>query len=173
MRELCQAFGKRIESISITGKAGIVCGNKYDIMIPSYLIPQLGDGVHEFPGKRNNLSPEVVEKLVTRELVHSGKPMLTVPGTAIQNELLLLYYMSKYGILGLEMEGVPYLGSIEKEYMSGTLRDDLEINVGYWGSDNPLSVTETLAENHMDRGFIPTYAIIIGILNNALNNGIK
>jgi hypothetical protein len=171
MRELCEAFQKRIESISITGKAGIVCGSKYDIMLPNYLLPQIDGGIYEFPKGRNSLRKEDIAPFVTQEQVFSGGPMLTVPGTAIQNDLLLQYYMVTYGILGLEMEGVPYLEAIEKAHKRGILRDNIMLNVGYWGSDNPLSTADSLAEDHMDRGFIPTYAIIIGILNKALNNG--
>jgi hypothetical protein len=169
MTELCDAFTKRIQSISITGKAGIVCGDRYDVMLPTVIIPQIEGGIYQFPHNRNNLRREALEHIMNRNAIHDGGPMLTVPGTAIQNEFVLYDYMVRYGILGLEMEAGPYFDAIEKARQRQILRDDIQLNVGYWGSDNPLKPTETLASNHMELGFDPSYNLIIGILNTALN----
>jgi len=166
MDELCENFGKRIKSISITGKAGIVCGNKYDIMLPTSVIPQIEGGIYHFPGQKNHLKVKHLEGLLEKEKVYTGGPMLTVPGTAIQNDLVMYDYMVRYGILGLEMEAAPYFDAIEKACERGILRKDIMLNVGYWGSDNPLNPSESLAESHMDKGFNPTYALIIAMLNN-------
>jgi len=169
MTELCEGFGKRIESISITGKAGIVCGSRYDIMLPTFIIPQIEGGVYHFPGRKNSLLSDHIKVLDPDKKVHVGGPILTVPGTAIQNELVMYDYMVRYGILGLEMESAPYFDSIEKSSERGLLRKDIMVNVGYWGSDNPLVNSETLAENHMEKGIVPSYLIIIAVLNNVLN----
>jgi hypothetical protein len=170
MRALCEAFNTQIESISITGKAGILCGGKYDIMIPNYILPQIGDGIYYFPGqnqiKKNNLLTDVDFGADVK--VHTGGPMLTVPGTAIQNDRVLDYYCKVYKALGLEMEAGPYFDAIEKAFGRGLLRDDIKICVGYWGSDNPLDPRHSLAEKHLDRGFVPTYALMVAILNKVL-----
>lgn len=169
MRELCHTFGKRIESISIMGKAGIVCGNKYDIMLPSYFVSQIEGGIYDLPARKNNLNKKDLEGLTDENKVHTEGPMLTVQGTAIQNNLVLKYYMSIYGILGLEMEGIPYIEAIHRAYTRKLLQKDIKINVGYWGSDNPLKASESLSEDHMDKGNVPTYALTIAMLKNILN----
>jgi hypothetical protein len=173
MAELCEAFGKRMESVSITGKAGIVCGDRFDVMLPNAIISQVREGIYRFPGRMNWLQQHQIEKILGRGRVHSGGPMLTVPGTAIQNDLVLMDYMTRFGILGLEMEATPYCDSIEKACLRGTLGDDVMVNVGYWGSDNPLKTGESLAQGHMAKGCEPSYALILGVLSNTLNRTIK
>lgn len=168
MKELCIGLKDRIESISISGKAGLTCehmgGKKFDIMIPEYVLPQIDSGVYDFP-TGNGLKKRDFKGLFPECNVHNGGPMLTVPGTAMQSDLLLKYYIADYNILGVEMEASPYLDAIEKRYMNRTLRKDLVLNVGYWASDVPLDPNATLAENHMEHGIVPSYAINIAILN--------
>ncbi len=170
MRELAEAFSKRIESISIIGKAGIVCGSRFDIMLPTYLIPQeLETGVHDFPNG-NQLRKEDFEGLVNCR-VHTGGPMLTVPGIAIQNEMVLRYLMRKYSIEGLEMEGVPYLRSIRRAEKIGLLCSNIIFCIGYWGSDNPLLTDEVLAKSHMGGGAPSASALTVAVLAKTLNKG--
>jgi hypothetical protein len=170
MDELCDSFGTRIESISITGKAGILCGRLYDIMLPDFIIPQIeGGGVYNIPNGGNRLKKEQLQDYYSAHKIHDNGSMLTVPGTAIQNELVLMDYLERYNTLGLEMEAAPYFDSIEKAYARKKLRKDIMMNVGYWASDNPLNEAETLAEDHMDQGFEPTYSIMAAVLNNVLN----
>jgi hypothetical protein len=170
MRELTEGFSTRIESISIIGKAGIVCGERFDIMLPTYLIPQeLETGVHDFPNG-NQLRKEDLEGLVTCK-VHTGGPMLTVPGIAIQNEIVLRYLMSKYRIEGLEMEGVPYLRSVRRAEKIGMLCKDILFCIGYWGSDNPLRPHETLGTSHMAGGAMAASALTVAVLAKTLNVG--
>ncbi len=170
MRELTEAFSKRIESISIIGKAGIVCGERFDIMLPTYLIPQeLETGVHDFPNG-NQLRKEDFDGLVNCR-VHSGGPMLTVPGIAIQNETVLKYLMLKYNIEGLEMEGVPYLRSIRRAEKIGLLCNNIIFCIGYWGSDNPLRTEEVLAKSHMAGGAASASALSVAVLSKTLNKG--
>lgn len=170
MRELIEAFSNRIESISIIGKAGIVCGNRFDIMLPTYLIPQeIETGVHDFPNG-NQLTKEDFEGLVGCE-VHTGGPMLTVPGIAIQNEIVLRYLMRKYNIQGLEMEGVPYLRMIRRSEKIGLLCKDVLFCIGYWGSDNPLHPDQLIARSHMGSGAIAASALTVAVLTKTLNKG--
>ncbi len=170
MRELAEAFSKGIESISIIGKAGIVCGSRFDIMLPTYLIPQeLETGVHDFPNG-NQLRKEDFEGLVNCD-VHTGGPMLTVPGIAIQNEMVLRYLMRKYNIEGLEMEGVPYLRSIRRAEKIGLLCSNIIFCIGYWGSDNPLLTDEVLAKSHMAGGAPSASALTVAVLAKTLNKG--
>jgi hypothetical protein len=170
MRELVEAFSKRIESISIIGKAGIVCGERFDIMLPTYLIPQeIETGVHDFPNG-NQLVKSDFEGLVKSQ-VHVGGPMLTVPGIAIQNEIVLRYLMRKYNIEGLEMEGVPYLRVIRRAEKIGLLCKDLLFCIGYWGSDNPLRPFELIAQSHMGSGAVSSNALTVAVLTKTLNKG--
>lgn len=166
--ELCNSLGNRIDSISIMGKAGITCGNRFDIIIPSYIIPQINGGPYEFPDP-NRLSESDFSGLLTDQKVYSNGPILTVPGTAMQNELVLYYYIHNYGILGLEMEAAPYLEAVIKAEKKGVIRDNIGLNIGYWASDNPLNSEETLAESHMEKGSIPSYALNLAILNKVLH----
>ena len=169
MRALCDAFGQTIDSISITGRAGTVSGKFCDVMLPSYVLPQISDGVYGFPNG-NQLETQEDYLRSCGVAVHKGGPMLTVPGTAIQNRLVLLHYMDKYGILGLEMEAAPYLDAIEKSQFRKLLRPDIKMNVGYWASDVPLDPKQTLARPHMEAGTKASYALITAILKNVLNN---
>lgn len=170
IRELIEAFANRIESISIIGKAGIVCGDRFDIMLPTYLIPQeIETGVHDFPNG-NQLTPADLEGLVDSR-IHTGGPMLTVPGIAIQNETVLRYLMRKYNIEGLEMEGVPYLRMIRRAEKIGLLCKDVLFCIGYWGSDNPLHPDELIAKSHMGTGALSASALTVAVLTKALNKG--
>jgi hypothetical protein len=170
MRELVEAFSARIESISIIGKAGIVCGNRFDIMLPTYLIPQeIETGVHDFPNG-NQLTRDDFEGLLSSR-VHTGGPMLTVPGIAIQNEVVLRYLIRKYNIEGLEMEGVPYLRMIRRAEKIGLLCKNILFCIGYWGSDNPLHPDELIAKSHMGSGAASASALAVAVLAKTLNKG--
>lgn len=170
IRELIEAFSTRIESISIVGKAGIVCGNRFDIMLPTYLIPQeIETGVHDFPNG-NQLTREDIEDLTSSQ-IHTGGPMLTVPGIAIQNETVLRFLMRTYNIEGLEMEGVPYLRMIRRAEKIGLLCRDLLFCIGYWGSDNPLHTDQLIAQSHMGSGAVSASALSIAVLRKALAKG--
>jgi hypothetical protein len=139
-------------------------------MLPSYIVPQIEDGgTYTFPKGKNGLTENNFSDLKTESAIFSNGPMLTVQGTAIQNRQVLEDYVKRYKIIGLEMEAAPYLDAIEKAISRGALRKNLKLNIGYWGSDNPLNNNETLAEQHMNKGFNPAYNLIIGILRNTLN----
>lgn len=172
MRGLCETLGRLIESISITGKAGLTCicegGKRFDLILPTYVVPQIVGGIYNFP-TGNSLRKEDFKDLSKGINVHTGGPVLTVPGTAMQSDLLFYYYIARDNILGVEMEAAPYLDAIEKAYKRDQLRKDIMLNVGYWASDVPMNTDETLAEEHIDKGFISSYALILATLNKVLN----
>jgi hypothetical protein len=184
MRELCETFKNRIESISITGKAGLTTiepeAGRFDIMLPTYVLPQIEYGLYDFPNG-NQLQTEDFDNLIRgikvpgkngqlRNLrIHNSGPVLTVPCVAMQSDILLKYYIDRDNTIGVEMEAVPYLDAIIKEHRRGYLRKDLMINVGYWASDVPLDPEESLAEDHMNWGFLPSYALNLAILGKVLN----
>jgi hypothetical protein len=172
LRELTEAINKRIESISIMGKAGIICegGKKYDIMLPKYIVPLMPDGgVYHFPGG-NQLTHEDFTGLTDAQ-VFSDFPMLTVPGIAIQSAAILEFFKKRYRVLGPEMEAKPYCDAIARADAIGFLCDRIIFNIGYWGSDNPLNPEELLARDHMLKGSKSANALVIAILNKTLNHG--
>jgi hypothetical protein len=172
VRELCARWGTAIESISIMGKAGIIGGNKYDIMLPDYIIDQRTEMFVDFPGQRNHLTEDDV-KMFFDGTIHSGGPFLTVPGTSTQNQDLNEYYRQAYGIIGLEMEARHYLQGIETVFRmkDNRLCDDIMVNAGYWASDNPQKRGESLGAEHMEGGCVPANALCLAILNKVLNEG--
>jgi hypothetical protein len=170
MWQLFELLGKRIDSVSVTGKAGTLCGKKYDIMIPSGFLYQIELPYFSFPKNGNDLTAQEISEFVDEDCtIHTNRPMLSVPGTAIQNAQVLKYYKSKYKVLGDEMEGVPYMGAIKRARVSETLRSDVKVRACYWASDCPLDQNQLLSEDHMEKGLSPTYAIILGILPKILN----
>lgn len=154
-----------IKSISIMGKAGILKGNKGDIMIPNS---------HIFEGQANNypftncLSIENFKNLKLN--VYSG-PMITVLGTSLQNKYLLKYFKeSTWKVIGIEMEGAHYqkaiqLASMIKKHIS----KNIELRYAYYASDNPLKTGSTLASGGLGMdGVKPTYIITEKILEQIL-----
>jgi hypothetical protein len=167
MQELCEAFSRQITGIGMIGKAGILRddGSKFDIMLPTRVQKQLKGGIYFFPN--GNKLTAVDFKGFDGKIFDNG-PMLTVPGTVMQNETVYRHYMRVANIIGAEMEAAHYSDSIIKDHAYGILRPDVEMYVGYWASDNPLKPNESLAESHMDRGYVPLYALISATLNKFL-----
>lgn len=172
MSGLCENLGRNIKSVSIMGKAGItrLNGQRFEIMLPDYVVEQADRSIiHDFPNG-NSLTGADFEGIFSG-VIHNSGPMLTVPGTAMQSDLLLYHFMHRYNVLGVEMEAGPYVEALKNAHKIGKLNKDVMINVGYWSSDNPLNPDETLAENHMVRGAIPSYALAIATLNRIFRNG--
>jgi hypothetical protein len=89
-----------VESVSIMGKAGILQGDKGDIMIPSAHI-------NEGTGDNYPFDNELTAAMLSGNgiPVFAG-PMVTVLGTSLQNKDLLKFFRdSTWGVIGLEMEG--------------------------------------------------------------------
>jgi len=151
-----------IQSISIMGKAGILKGNKGDIMLAT---------AHVFEGTSDNYIFE--NDLHAREFdtsveVYTG-PMLTVLGTSLQNRDVLHKFLEDWKTVGLEMEGGHYQRAISAAIIKGNISKDVTLRYAYYGSDNPLMTGHTLAAGAMgEEGVKPTYMITKVLLEKIL-----
>lgn len=153
-----------VQSISIIGKAGILDGDKGDIMIPT---------AHIFEGTADNYPLNNHFELATYEdttKVFHG-PMITVLGTSLQNKDILDYFKnSSWGVIGLEMEGAHLQKAIQAASMiRNSVNKDIKLSYAYYASDNPLVTGSTLASGSLGlAGVKPTYLITISMLNKIL-----
>lgn len=155
-----------VESVSIMGKAGILEGNKGDIMIPS---AHINEGTGDNYPFENELRAEMFEGQGIP--VYSG-PMVTVLGTSLQNrDLLRFFNQSTWGVIGLEMEGAYYQKAIQSaSKIRKSINPDVKVRYAYYASDNPLETGSTLASGGLGTtGVKPTYLITIKILEQLFN----
>jgi len=155
-----------VESVSIMGKAGILEGNKGDIMIPSAHI-------NEGTGDNYPFENELTQELLSGQgiPVYSG-PMVTVLGTSLQNrDLLKFFNESTWGVIGLEMEGAYYQKAIQSaSKIRKSINPNVKVRYAYYASDNPLETGSTLASGGLGTtGVKPTYLITIKILEQIFN----
>ena len=156
----------RIGSINIMGKAGILCGDKGDIMIPN---------AHVFEGSTDNYPFK--NELKTSQFKLDGievfaGTMITVLGTSLQNEDILKYFLkSSWSAIGLEMEGAHYQKAIQvASKIRNSISSRVKLRYAYYASDNPLKTGSTLASGSLGaEGVEPTYAITIEILKGILS----
>jgi len=155
-----------MESVSIMGKAGILEGDKGDIMIPS---------AHIFEGTADNYPFE--NELKKDELeghgvdIYEGS-MITVLGTSLQNkELLKFFHDSTWHVIGLEMEGAHYQKAIQAaSKVRRSINPNVKVRYAYYASDNPLKTGSTLASGGLGTsGVRPTYLITRKILEQIFN----
>jgi hypothetical protein len=173
MDELLKPYGKNdkktllnVRSISIMGKAGILCGTKGDVMIPN---------AHVFEGSADNYPFE--NKFDTSSLNDSGLnvfkgPMITVLGTSLQNKDILRYFLkSSWKAIGLEMEGAHYQKAIQAaSKIRNSIKKDVHLRYAYYASDNPLETGSTLASGGLGIGGVKsTYLITLSILKSIFN----
>ncbi len=151
-------------SIAIMGKAGILAGQKGDIMLPT---------AHVFEGTSDNY---IVENDLKKDdfpkdvNVYAG-PMVTVLGTSLQNRDVLEKFQSDWQTVGLEMEGGHYQRAINAEIIKGNIPKHTKIRYAYYASDNPLMSGHTLAAGEMGLdGIKPTYLITKIIIEKILTN---
>ncbi len=171
--ELLKPYGKNsnkhhlnIDSISIMGKAGILEGEKGDIMILS---------AHFFEGTADNYPFE--NELKKEELEGQGVniyegSMITVLGTSLQNkELLKFFHDSTWNVIGLEMEGAHYQkASQAASKVRKSINPNVKVRYAYYASDNPLETGSTLASGGLGTsGVKPTYFITRKILEQIFN----
>ena len=166
VEQLFREFRQKISSFSIMGKAGTVVGGRGGIMLPTYLLKEGSRDVYDFPFG-NGLTAEDLLDLNLGE-IHSGGPMLTVAGTIMQNAKMLRKYREEWNILGLEMEGIPYVRALHQCLKRNWVSPDLDVLVGYYASDAPLEVGETLVRQLAFEGLTPTYGLNIAILRGIL-----
>lgn len=166
--ELLKPYKKRpnlqfldVRSISIMGKAGILVGEKGDLMIPS---------AHIFEGTADNYPFK--NQLCKADFEGNGLEvfegtMVTVLGTSLQNrDILSFFHESTWNVIGLEMEGVHYQKAIQSaSKIRKSIRQDVEVRYAYYASDNPLKSGHTLASGGLGKtGVKPTYLITDKIL---------
>jgi hypothetical protein len=143
-------FGSKARSLNVMGKAGGLVGKRTDILISEKIFyDKTNDMTNVNVG---NLEIEKIHQLINADLpigheptnIHIG-PMLTVSGTILQNEFLLLYYKSVMGCIGLEMEGYFYAKEIESAIKHMILKNKFYTRCFYYTSDLPLDPTQNLA----------------------------
>jgi hypothetical protein len=165
MDELLKPVGKlffNVQSINIMGKAGILEGEKGDIMVPT---------AHVFEGTADNYPLQNLFSKADFEghglRVFEG-PMITVLGTSLQNKDILQYFLeSSWKAVGLEMEGAHYQKAIQSaSRIRNSINPDVVVRYAYYASDNPLLTGHTLASGSLGLdGVKPTYLITINMLN--------
>ena len=152
----------QVKSINVMGKAGILSGDKGDIMIPN---------AHIFEGSADNYP---FENSLSADLFNPNGlkvfegPMITVLGTSLQNRDILRYFQkSSWGVIGLEMEGAHYQKAIQSaSKIRKNIKPDVTLRYAYYASDNPLITGATLSSGSLGLdGVKPTYLITLAILN--------
>lgn len=170
MDELLEPFGTEsscitfdIRSVSIMGKAGILTGNKGDIMLAT---SHVFEGTSDNYIVDNDLCRDDFEDTVN---VYTG-PIVTVVGTSLQNQdLLKRFQATSWRAVGLEMEGGHYQKAISSAIIRGHIPETVKTRYAYYASDNPLVSGQTLASGSMgEEGIRPTYMITKVILEKIL-----
>jgi len=154
-----------VKSISIMGKAGVLQGDKGDIMLPT---------AHVFEGTADNYP--FTNEFTPQDFAGFGGniyqgPMITVLGTSLQNRDVLAYFRnSSWRAIGLEMEGAHYQKAIQAQaHIRGNIQGSITLRYAYYASDNPLVTGSTLASGSLGRvGVRPTYLITRKILDKIL-----
>jgi hypothetical protein len=172
MDELLKPFnnnGERlrmnVKSINIMGKAGILEGDKGDIMIPTG---------HVFEGTADNYPFD--NELNSGHFANSGLgvyegTMISVLGTSLQNKDILTYFLkSSWKAVGLEMEGAHYQKAIQAaSKIRNNINPDVKLRYAYYASDNPLETGSTLASGSLGLdGVKPTYLITLAMLQGCI-----
>ena len=150
-----------VKSVSIMGKAGILEGDKGDIMIPN---AHIFEGTADNYPFENELKKEDLEGFGVK--VFDGS-MVSVLGTSLQNkDLLKFFHDSTWNVIGLEMEGAHYQKAIQSaSRIRDNISKDVKVRYAYYASDNPLETGATLASGGLGMtGVTPTYAITQKIL---------
>ncbi|MEM6771522.1 MAG: hypothetical protein AAF597_13145, partial [Bacteroidota bacterium] len=148
----------------IMGKAGILEGQKGDIMIPD---AHIFEGTADNYPFQNSFTAEQFEGFGVS--VYEG-PMVTVLGTSLQNIPILDYFLtSSWKAAGLEMEGAHYQKAIQAATrIRKSVNPDLTTRYAYYASDNPLLTGHTLASGSLGAdGVLPVYLITLRILEAA------
>lgn len=159
-------YDMNIQSVSIMGKAGILTGNKSDIMIPT---------AHVFEGTADNYPIENdfdLSEFKGKMATYEGT-MITVLGTSLQNRDVLNHFLtSTWNAVGLEMEGAHYQKAIQSAAMiRKSVSEKVKVRYAYYASDNPLMTGSTLASGSLGiEGVKPTYLITSAILKRILNS---
>jgi len=163
-------YKMNVKSISIMGKAGILSGDKGDIMIPT---------AHIYEGSADNyVFDNALSKddFVDDEIRSFEGNMITVLGTSLQNKDILSYFKrASWKAIGLEMEGAHYQKAIQiASKIRNHIDEDLFVCYAYYASDNPLKTGSTLSSGGLGlTGVKPTYMITCKILEKIIESSIK
>lgn len=153
----------RIGSISIMGKAGILTGNKGDIMLAN---------AHVCEGYSDNyiVNNDIVKDDFDPDVNVFTGTMVTVVGTSLQNRDILEMFRDKWNAVGLEMEGGHYQKAISAAIIKDYIPKNVKTRYAYYASDNPLETGSTLAAGALGKeGIKPTYMITKIILEKIFN----
>lgn len=156
-----------VQSVSVMGKAGILFGNKGDVMIPT---AHILEGTADNYFFSNELDENQFKKLNLNTFTGN---MVTVLGTSLQNKSILNYFKStSWNTVGLEMEGAHYQKAIQiASKVRNHISKNVKVRYAYYASDNPLHSGSTLASGGLGlKGVKPTYAITEAILGQIFNN---
>lgn len=159
-----------VKSISIMGKAGILTGNKGDIMIPRAHIHEGSADNYVF---NNALSKEDFKN---EDLQVCEGNMITVLGTSLQNKDILKYFMNTtWRAIGIEMEGAHYQKAIQiASKVRNHIDSDLFVCYAYYASDNPIQTGSTLSSGALGlTGVKPTYMITAKILEKIIGSSVQ
>ncbi|OUS11000.1 hypothetical protein A9Q93_12195 [Nonlabens dokdonensis] len=159
-----------VQSINIMGKAGILEGDKGDIMVPD---AHVFEGTADNYPFKNRLSKKDLESDDIKVVTGS---MVTVLGTSLQNkDLLEFFYNSSWNVIGLEMEGAHYQKAIQAaSRVRRSIRRKVKVRYAYYASDNPLKTGHTLASGGLGLiGVKPVYVITEKILEQIMENSIS
>jgi hypothetical protein len=153
-----------VQSVSVMGKAGILPGDKGDIMLPTAHV--LEGHAHNYIIE-NDLSREDFDDTVN---IFTG-PIITVLGTSLQNrDILEMFHTTSWKAVGLEMEGGHYQRAISAAIIRGHIPKNVRVRYAYYASDNPIKSGQTLAAGPMGiEGIRPTYLITRAILEKVFN----
>lgn len=159
-----------IRTVAVMGKAGILEGDKGDIMIPT---------AHVFEGTADNYPFQ--NGFTSTDFEGEGLgvyegPMVTVLGTSLQNRNVLEHFRaSTWNAIGIEMEGAHYQKAIQAAcQIRRSIPTDVQLLYAYYASDNPLVTGKTLASGSLGpEGVKPTYLITERILHKILGDNSK
>lgn len=157
------AFGDRVHSLNVLGKAGGLVGHRGEILLPEATLLQTNDELYPLPNR--DLPAEDLRALAPDIPVHEG-PVLTVAGTLLQDRALLHFYRRIWKCVGLEMEGSFFARQLISAIATHVADPEIKTRFVYYTSDVPLDPEENLSESMKPwEGVPPLYAITRGILN--------
>jgi hypothetical protein len=162
---LMTLFGHRLRSLAVIGKAGALVGARGDVLVPTAFVDQADDTLSTLPA---SIDMTRLRKALVGRDVHEG-PMLTVPGTLLQNRQMLGYYRHLWRCVGLEMEGSHYWRRLDEARRLALVRPDVDVRFLYYVSDVPLDPSGNLSGRLAPgEGIPPLYGITRVILDEVL-----
>jgi hypothetical protein len=162
LRSMLLTFGRSTRSVSVMGKAGGLLGSRGDILFPTHFIHEQGD----LPDYRSVDNSDIDINLLHEMScvpIHVG-PVVTIPGTLLQNRELLRFYKMIWVSIGIEMEGTYFEEALNQARLMGIVGENIKSRYLYYVSDLPLSKGTTLAKPMTLSELIPSMYAISRIL---------